>query len=167
MRTDYYSFIFALTPNGNRWNIQHSASTAQSLPRGNRPKRKRGERYPPQAANENRPSGKCQPAPRIAFGKCPFGECGQTLEGPHKPGRSHPTTLYIFHSSNPQDSRFRPQHKEPVAHPSPSIHRDPVAGKCPSRTDTCTNITKSRRNSHSHRAFLCESHRKKLFQADQ
>ena len=53
MRKDCYSFFFALTPNGNRWNIQHSVSTAQSLPRGNRPKRKRGERYPPQAANEN------------------------------------------------------------------------------------------------------------------
>lgn len=54
MRKDCYSFFFALTPNGNRWNIQHSASTAQSLPRGNRPKSKRGERYPPQAANVNR-----------------------------------------------------------------------------------------------------------------
>ena len=35
---------------------------------------------------------------------------------------------HTFHSPNPQkSSRKNPRHKEPVAHPSPSIHRDPVA----------------------------------------
>lgn len=54
MRKDCYSFIFALTPNGNRWNIQHSVSTGQSLPRSNRSKRKRGAPNPPRAANVDR-----------------------------------------------------------------------------------------------------------------